>query len=103
MDLKTNGIWLVDTSIVALYRSGEKIPFMDSVMEESWNSYTRDIVTTAKPEHVICIGKGVARMVEQDLKSHFYDKYTVLPQPNAFLSSVEHMASYMTYSKICGH
>lgn len=80
---------------------GEKLPRMFDALEESWCSYTRDIVIAAQPEHVICIGKGVARVVEPDLKKHFPSAYTVLDQPNAFLSSAEHFENYQTYSRIC--
>ncbi len=100
-DLKAKGIWLVDASIVALYKNGKKIPHMFSALEASWKLYTRDIVTSAAPAHVICIGKGVASVVESDLKMNFHDKYTVIHQPNAFLSSNEHMTNYKKYHKIC--
>lgn len=99
--LQAQGIWLVDASIVALYKDSKKIPNMFTALEESWQSYTRDIVISANPEHVICIGKGVANVVEADLKKHFQGRYTVISQPNAFLSSEEHMANYKRYSKIC--
>lgn len=99
--LQAQGIWLVDASIVALYKDSKKIPNMFAALEESWQSYTRDIVISVHPEHVICIGKGVANVVEADLKKHFQGRYTVISQPNAFLSSEEHMENYKTYSKIC--
>jgi len=99
--LQEQGIWLVDASIVALYKDSKKIPNMFTALEESWRSYTRDIVISAHPEHVICVGKGVANVVEADLKKHFSGRYTVISQPNAFLSSEEHMENYKTYSKIC--
>ncbi|MCK0163798.1 hypothetical protein [Marinobacter sp. S6332] len=100
--MKREGIWLIDASIVALYKDGQKMPRMFDALKESWQSYTRDVVLSAKPDHVICIGKGVASVVEPDLKKHFASKYTVLAQPNAFLSSAEHFANYQTYSRICG-
>jgi hypothetical protein len=99
--LKEDGIWLVDASIVGLYKDSKKVPYMFEALEESWRSYTRNVVTSAKPDHVICIGKGVARVVEADLKKVFPSKFTVIAQPNAFLSSEEHLANYMTYSQIC--
>ena len=99
--MKRRGIWLVDASIVALYQDGKKIPDMFDALETSWRSYTRDIVISAQPEHVICIGKGVANVVEPDLKRHFPSAYTVIAQPNAFLSSAEHFENYKTYSRIC--
>lgn len=100
-DLKAKGIRLVDTSIVALYKDAEKIPHMFSALEASWKSYTRAVVIAAKPAHIICVGKGVANIVENDIKKHFNKKYTVIPQPNAFLSSERHMDNFKTYTKIC--
>lgn len=100
-ELKSKGIWLVDTSIVALYKNGKKLPHMFQALEKSWQLYTLNIVRSASPEHIICIGKGVAGVVEDDLKKYFPNKYSVVAQPNAFLSSEEHMANYMHYSKIC--
>ena len=55
-NLKAKGVWLVDASVVALYRNVKKIPHMYSALETSWKLYTRDIVTSATPDHVICIG-----------------------------------------------
>lgn len=100
-DLREKGIWLVDASIVALYKDGQKAPNMGAALQESWRFYTRDVVTSSNPEHVICVGKGVASIVEDDLNKHFAGRYTVIAQPNAFLSSEEHMANYRAYSSIC--
>jgi len=100
-ELKTKGIWLIDTSIVALYKNGKKLQHMFQALEKSWKLYTLNVVKSASPEHVICIGKGVAGVVENDLKKYFLNKYSVVAQPNAFLSSEEHMANYMHYSEIC--
>jgi len=99
--LKEQGIWLVDASIVGLYKDSKKIPYMFEALEESWRSYTREVVASVKPDHVVCIGKGVARVVEVDLKRMFPSKFTVIAQPNAFLSSEEHLANYKAYSQIC--
>lgn len=99
--LRNQGVWLVDASIVALYRDSKKIPHMFEALSESWRSYTGEIVKSSKPEHVICIGKGVANIVEADLRKSFPSAYTVLAQPNAFLSSDEHFANYEEYSRIC--
>lgn len=99
-DLKEKGIWLVDTSIVALYKEGAKDLNMSTALGISWQSYTREVVISAKPEHVICIGKGVAKIVENDLKKHFHNKYTVIPQPTR-LTPEQHKANYEKCSIIC--
>lgn len=99
--LKAQGVWLVDASIVALYKDSKKVPFMFEALRESWQCYTKEAVISSKPEHVICIGKGVADIVRPDLEKHFNSKYTVISQPNAFLSTEEHLANYKMYSQIC--
>ena len=91
----------MDASIAALYRDSKKIPFMFEVLKVSWQSYTRDVVIAAKPDYVICIGKGVASVVKTDLEKHFSSRHLVIEQPNAFLSSEEHLANYKRYSRIC--
>ena len=101
-NLKEKGIWLVDASIVALYKDSKKIPNMFNALQESWTSYTKGVVETAAPESIICIGKGVDGVVGKDLRSQFGDRYTVIPQPNAFLTSEKHMENYQTYSRLCG-
>ena len=100
-NLKTKGIWLVDASIVALYREGEKVPGMAEVLRKSWRSYTRQVITSANPEYVICVGIGVADIVEKDLRELFHDRYSVIPQPNARLSSIEHIENFQRYQAIC--
>jgi hypothetical protein len=99
--MKDDGIWLVDASIVALYKGGSKVKNMFSVLNESWESYTKDVVISAKPEYVICIGKGVANVVGNDLDRFFGGRYSVIPQPNSFLTSQEHMANFQRYSELC--
>jgi hypothetical protein len=61
----------------------------------------KQVVTSANPERVICVGKGVARIVENDLQTLFHGRYTVVPQPNARLSSKEHMANFQRYYEFC--
>lgn len=102
LSLKEKGVWLVDTSIAALYHRGKKLNNMNEALFESWKCYTRNVVFSANPSHVICIGKGVARIVEADLKERFSENYSVVEQPNAFLSSEEHLANYQHYSNVCG-
>jgi len=50
---------------------------------------------------VICVGIGVADIVEKDLRALFPNRYTVIPQPNAYLSSKAHMANFQRYYEIC--
>jgi hypothetical protein len=100
LSLKQNGIWLVDASIVALYNDGGKRP-LQAVIRTFWDGYTADVVREANPEHIICIGKDVARILESDLGELVGNGYTVILQPNARLSAAEHMANFRRYGEIC--
>jgi hypothetical protein len=93
----------VDASIVAVYGRGVNVSRRSSteVLRKSWESYTKQVVTSANPERVICVGKAVAGVVEKDLQSLCPGRYEVIPQPNARLSSKEHMANFRRKSEIC--
>ena len=91
--LRAKGIWLVDASIVAVYGNEANVSWRSrtEVLRDSWKSYTKQVVTSANPERVICVGKGVARVVENE----------AIPQPNARFSSKEHIANFQRYYDIC--
>jgi hypothetical protein len=102
-NLRAKGFWLVDASIVAVYGSGVNASgrIRSEVLRKSWGSYTKQVVTSANPERVICVGKGVSGVVGNDLQALFPGRYEVIPQPNARLSSEEHMANFRRYYDIC--
>jgi len=99
--LKEKGIWLVDASIIALYHRGKKITKMKQALRTSWEHHTRQIIYDAQPEHIICIGKGVAKVVEDDLNTQFGQRYSVVDQPNAHLSAQAHLQNLIHYSNVC--
>lgn len=102
-NLKAKGIWLVDASIVAIYGSGLNVSRRSKTeaIWKSWKSYTKQVVTSANPERVICVGKGVATVVENDLQALFPGRYEVIAQPNARLSSKDHMANFQRCYESC--
>lgn len=102
-EMRSRGIWLVDACITALYNDGNKPPFnvMQDAIHTSWDGYTRNVISEAPPEHVIVIGKGVASVVEHEVRNIMKDSYTVIPQPNAHLSAQEHLANFQRYYSIC--
>ncbi len=71
LNLQQKGIWLADSSIVVLYHNGKKPEnnIISSVIRQSWSGYTRGVIEEAAPEHIICIGKTVAKMVVDDIKT----------------------------------
>ncbi len=101
--LKQKGIWLVDSSIVALYNNGKKPPHnvMARVIKKSWECYTGPVIKGAKPGHIICIGKAVWNILKDDIKKVVGNRCTPLKQPNAWLRSEEHMANFRRYGEVC--
>jgi hypothetical protein len=104
LKLKKRGIWLVDASIIALYNKGIK-PSNDvfnEVIKTSWNYYTKNLIVDAKPNHVIIVGKGVAKNIESSLSSLVgSNNYTIIPQPQAHLPAKEHLSNFQKYYSIC--
>ena len=104
LELKKQGIWLVDTSIIALYNKGIK-PSNDvfnEVIKTSWNHYTKNLISEANPKHVIIVGKGVAKNIESSLSALVgHNNYTIIPQPQAHLPAKEHLANFQKYYSIC--
>ncbi len=100
--MKERGIWLVDSSIVALYDNGR--PYNRNTDKEviriSWDCYTGAIIGDAKPGHIICIGKAVAEVLESDIR-RMVTSYTVTTQPDAYLTADESMFLFKLYSQIC--
>lgn len=97
------GIWLVDTSIIALYNNGNKPnnKVMAQAINSSWDGYTKDVIQNSNPEHVIIIGKGVAKSIEHELKQIVGNNYSVIAQPNAHLSHDEHFSNFKKYYDLC--
>lgn len=61
-ELKARGVWLLDASPVALYRSGggkPKATELRSALAVAWDEYTRAIVRAVRPRAVMVIGKMV--------------------------------------------
>lgn len=103
LGMKQQGIWLVDASIVALYRDGKKPEhkLMSSAIRKSWDCYTSGIIQDAQPQHVICIGKGVSSIIGENVRVIVGNRFTVIAQPNAHLSGEEHMDNFKLYGEIC--
>jgi len=104
IELKRQGVWLIDASIIALYNKGSKPSnkVFNEVIKTSWDNYTKKLINDANPNHVIVIGKGVAKNIEPSLYSLVgANNYTVIPQPQAHLSSEEHLSNFKKYYSIC--
>jgi len=101
--LQQKGIWLVDSSIIALYNNGKKPEnkIMSSVIRTSWAGYTRGVIEKADPALIICIGQGVYSILKNDIKKLVGNRCKVMLQPNARLKSEEHMANFKKYGELC--
>lgn len=101
--LQDKGIWLIDTSICALYHNGIKPDNfkMSKAISASWLNYTKNAIMQANPEHVIVVGRGVANNIEHELKKIMGANFSVIDQPNAHLSAEKHLANFQKYYHIC--
>jgi hypothetical protein len=100
--LQETGVWLLDTSLAALYLPGRPKPdrlLMEKCLRTSWDAYVGQVIRAARPSHIVCIGKGVSLSLGTRLSS-LGIPMTVLPQPNARLSSTMHLQVFQTYHNI---
>jgi hypothetical protein len=100
--LRDAGVWLLDASPCALYAPGGLKPTPATVsraIEIGYEMHVRLAIEAAEPAAVICIGRGVGRVLEYRLK-RTGARVTVLPQPNARLTSDEHREALIDYGRI---
>ncbi|OFW34086.1 MAG: hypothetical protein A3J28_15945 [Acidobacteria bacterium RIFCSPLOWO2_12_FULL_60_22] len=100
--LRELGVWLLDTSLAALYLPGRPKmgpAALETCLQIGWDHHVRHVVEAAAPSHIVCIGKGVARALRKRL-SDVGVRVTVVPQPNARLASADHHESFRTYYRV---
>ena len=99
--LKENGIWLVDASIVALYKNNSKPieKISERIIRMSWDQHIAQIVQEEKPEKIIVIGKGVSKALQGRLHSTNIPIY-VQEQPR-MLSSEKWKEYAEKYYELC--
>jgi hypothetical protein len=96
--LKEIGVWLVDASLAALYPKPAP-SIVEACLQTSWDSYVVQVIRSARPSRIVCIGRGVARSLGDRL-SGLNVPVTVVPQPNARLASTEHFGLFQQYHDI---
>ena len=103
--MKHRGIWLMDASVVSLYKPGGFKPSpaaMQSAIELSWDNYIVHELRAIRPQHVICIGIKVFKTLESRLRRHFRaEELSCIAQPQAHLSAVQHLANLNHCFEIC--
>jgi hypothetical protein len=92
-ELRAAGIWLVDASVIALYRQGERLANgagYREVLKACWTSYVGEVVAECSPSAVLIVGKAVDDAIGECVRrqSPAIDVETV-NQPNARLSGVD--------------
>ena len=102
--LRAKGVWLLDASLAALYISGRSKPAAETIqaaLRTTWDSYLRTVICDARPAHIICIGRGVGSEMRHRLRDSPGVAVTVLPQPNARVSSADHLDAFQKYYEVC--
>jgi hypothetical protein len=90
-ELRAAGIWLVDASIIALYRQGERLANgggYREVLKACWTSYVGGVVAECSPSAVLIVGKAVNDAIGEYVRRQF-PAVDVVNQPNARLSSAD--------------
>lgn len=104
-EMKKKGIWLLDASIVGIYRAIDDGEIKETICKTCWDEYLKTVIMETQPKHIIVIGKGVEgnlRWRLQQLKTTLGVSYSVLPQPQGSRgSSEEQLDIYKNYQRIC--
>jgi hypothetical protein len=100
--LKQNGIWLLDASVIALYKDSFKPSedIMQNIIQTCWKHYISETIQDIQPQKIIVIGKGVSKSLSNELKATGIPIF-VQPQPNARLSSNEIKKMFERYYELC--
>jgi len=99
--LKEKGIWLLDASIVGLYRSGIKShKTVKRIIEICWENHLLNMIRELQPKHIIVIGRRVENILGSELRKIKIPFTTVL-QPQARGDSQEQLERYKKYQRIC--
>lgn len=96
--LQESGVWLLDASLAALYpKPTPKV--VRSAICTSWDAYVGPKVREAEPSHIVCIGRGVKDTLGSRLTS-LGIPITTIAQPNAHLTSAEHLEGFQQYYRV---
>lgn len=100
-EMKRRGVWLLDASIIGIYRAIDNQETKEKIIRVCWDEYLKDIILESRPKHIIVIGKGVEAILRYRLDK-LGISYTALPQPQGVRGSSEVLSNYYgEYQKIC--
>jgi len=102
--LRSRGVWLVDASILALYRpggarTGRRV--CEHVLACCWDNYIGHVLQECRPRSIIVIGHNVARALTGRLDEITRGHHTVVSQPQAHVRSEEGRGIHETYFRVC--
>jgi hypothetical protein len=66
----------------------------------SWNGYIKDQILGAQPKHIIVVGKGVERILRDELNALGIG-YTTIDQPNGIRTREGIAATHKKYQQVC--
>lgn len=68
--LKDNGVWLLDCSIVGLYKNGQKpsVNDMNDILVTSYLNYCKPILLQEQPENILVIGKSIFNLLQLEMR-----------------------------------
>ena len=100
--LRDAGVWLLDASPAALYGPGGTKPSsrtIDQAIDVGYELHVRHVIEAAAPSEIICVGKGVGDVLATRLR-RTGATITVVPQPNARVTTAEHDLALATYRDV---
>jgi len=101
--LKENGIWLLDASIVALYKKGRIKPTpktMHDVISTCWDLYVFHMINEMNPEKIIVVGNDVLKPLTLKLNKMNID-FDFQKQPNAYMKKEEIPEYFNRFHELC--
>jgi len=103
--LRQMGVWLVDSSVLALYKPGGIKPdraIRDRLLQVCWDEYIGHVVEAARPRQVVVIGQGVSQAIGGRIKSITNRQPLTLGQPQGLRTRSQIADAYETYHRVCG-
>lgn len=97
--MKERGIWLLDTSVVALYPKENNQSNLRMAINTSFDEFVEPLLKNMDNPKVIIIGKGVDKLVGQKC----LNVIDVISQPNAHPSKKENQINFNKYHRLCSH
>jgi len=70
-------------------------------LETCWDHYVKGVIEELDPSYVICIGRGLDRILGDRLRRLLEGRYLAVQQPQARLGSEEQMATFRQFHEIC--